>query len=945
MLSLRMTLRLIVAFGLTMGVFAVFGADRTAVNPTNRNHWAFAAPVRPSLPSVMGTDWPRTPIDSFVLARLERENLRPSPEAEKIQLLRRLSLDLIGLPPSLSEIDSFVADDSTNAYNRVVERLLASPHYGERWGRHWLDAARYADSNGYEKDRAREMWHYRDWVINALNTDQPYDQFIIDQIAGDLWPHASQSQIVATGLLRNSMYNEEGAIDPEQFRMDAMFDRMDCLGKAVLGLTIQCAQCHNHKYDPISQEEYYGLFAYLNDTDELTAPVYSRENLAKRDHVLSEIRRLEDQLRAEHPNWSERMAAWEQQEREKQLEWVLPALEEFGDPSGLSKLQLQPDQSLLAGGHRFAGGIWRIRARTTLTNIAAVRLEALANANLPMFGPGRSERGLFALREFMLEIAPLNDLTNRVKVVFTNATADFSQPRNPPGPVAKDKEANGPIEFAIDGSDKTAWTIDAGPGRRNVDRKAVFQATTNFGFNVGTELTFRLQCHDEIGGLRLALTTASNAIADPLPRRVRQLLSVPRADRTPEEQELVFSYWRTTEPDFAAINSAIQKQWSGYPEADGTALTLHARPVSRETSLLKRGDWLKPAQKIPPGVPTFLHSLAPGDEPPRMRLARWLVDSRSPTTARVMVNRVWQTYFGIGLVTTPEDFGVQSEAPSHPELLDWLACEFMSPQAPIDGGIGPVPRPWSLKHLHRLIVNSATYRQSSHVSPPLQERDPYNRLLARGARFRVEGEVVRDIALAASGLLNPEIGGASIFAPAPSFLFAPPNSYGTFPWVDATDKTRYRRALYTFRRRTTPYPMLQSFDAPNGDAACVRRVRSNTPMQALTSLNEPVFVECAQALARRMIHEGGPTDADRLSLGFRRATARPPTSAEQSELLALLSRERRHISEGWVNAAELATGTNAPPAELPSGITPTQLAAYAVVARVLLNLDETITRE
>ena len=357
-------------------------------------HWAFQTPRRPSLPAVTRAKWAQTPLDAFILARLDREHLEPTPEAGRVQLLRRAALDLTGLPPTPAEVDAFLADTAPNAYARVVERLLASPHYGERWGRHWLDAARYADSNGYEKDRAREMWHYRDWVVNALNTDEPYDRFLIEQIAGDLLPDPTQDQIIATGFLRNSMINEEGAIDPEQFRMEAMFDRMDCLGKAVLGLTIQCAQCHNHKYDPISQEEYYRLFAYLNDADELTAPVYGAAERERLEGVRRDIQRIEDRLRAEHPDWPERLSAWEAKVRGDVTEWSLPELVEYGDPGGLSKLELQKDQSLLAGGHRFSGGTWRIRARTTLTNVAAVRLEALANARIDtvfQLGPRHTE--------------------------------------------------------------------------------------------------------------------------------------------------------------------------------------------------------------------------------------------------------------------------------------------------------------------------------------------------------------------------------------------------------------------------------------------------------------------------------------------------------------------------------------------------------------------------
>jgi len=923
------------------------GADRVKVKKPAEAHWAFRAPVRPPLPQVARANWPRTPLDHFVLARLEKEGLAPAPEADRVTLLRRLSLDVVGLPPSLAEVDAFVADTSTNAWERQVERLLASPHYGERWARYWLDAARYADSNGYEKDRAREMWHYRDWVVQAFNADQPYDRFILEQVAGDLLPNATQDQIVATGFFRNSMFNEEGAIDPEQFRMEAMFDRMDCLGKAVLGLTIQCAQCHDHKYDPLTQEEYYRLFAFLNDVDEWTAPFYGQAALTKLERVRRQLQEAESELQRAHSDWAQRLADWEESVRHEPAEWVQPEWLEYGDPGGLSKLQRQRDQSLLAGGHRFSGGTWRVIARTTLTNIHAVRLEALANANLPMFGPGRSGNGMFALREFTLRVAPLTlTPSNQVKIKFTKATADYEQASTPPGNPGKAVERYGPVEFAIDGDEKSSWTIDAGPGRRNVDRKAVFQAATNFGFAGGTELVFSLSCHDEIACFRISLTTATNAVADALPRVVREALKLPRPQRTPEQNAAVFSYWRSTVPEFQEVNARIEQLWKEYPEASGSTLALHARRERRETAVLKRGDWLKPTQPVTPGVPAFLHPMTEQGSggASRLALARWLVDPRSPTTARVFVNRVWQAYFGSGLVSTPEDFGNQADTPSHPELLDWLACEFMEPHYQSCTCDAP-PEAWSIKQLHRLLANSATYRQSSQVSPGLHSRDAFNRLLARGPRFRVEGEVVRDIALAASGLLNPKIGGPSLYSPAPAFLFVPPTSYDTFPWKDVEGADRYRRALYTFRRRSTPYPMLQNFDTPNGDAACVRRVRSNTPLQALTTLNEPLFVECARALARIILQNGGSNEIARVQYGFRRVTARFPTEREQAELLALLRRQQDYLGEGWANPRELATGTDAVPTELPPGSTPTQLAAYTVLSRVLLNLDETITKE
>lgn len=933
-----------------------------------RKHWAFQAPVRPSLPAVRNTRWPRNPIDRFVLARLEQERLPPSPEADKVTLLRRLSLDLIGLPPTIAEIDAFVADRSADAYAQQVERLLASPHYGERWGRLWLDAARYADSDGYEKDKPRRVWFYRDWVIQALNRDLPYNEFIIDQIAGDELPHPTQDQIVATGFLRNSMVNEEGGVDPEQFRMDAMFDRMDCIGKSILGLTIQCAQCHDHKFDPLKQEEYYRLFAFLNNDHDGQRVVYSPDDLMKVANLSRQMREIEARLRHATPDWEQRMANWEQSVTNDLPEWIVlrPTVEDIS--TGGQRYLPQPDGSFLAQGYAPTKHTAKFWLTNNLQHVSAFRLELLTDPNLPCNGPGRSFKGTCALTEFKVEAIELKNPTNKVTVQFVRATADYNQPEAPLEPNFDDKSGKnrvtGPVDFAIDGKDETAWGIDAGPGRRNQARQAVFECSTNVGFPGGTIFVFYLtQDHggwnsddlmnNNLGRFRLSATTHPAPVtADPLPQRVREILGVPRQERAPEQVAVLFSYWRTTVPEFKSANDQIEALWKQWPQGS-TTLTLIARDQSRQTHLLQRGDWLKPAESVLAGVPSFLHpmSVAEGAKETseltararagsRLSLARWLVDKRSPTTARVLVNRLWQAYFGTGLVATPEDFGMQSEPPSHPELLDWLACEFMDPEmAAVPGSA------WSLKHIHRLIVTSATYRQDSRITPELYSKDPYNRLLARGPRFRVEAEIVRDIALSASGLLNPKIGGPSIFSPAPEFLFQPPASYAPFPWKEETGPDRYRRALYTFRRRSTPYPVLQVFDAPNGDVSCVRRLRSNTPLQALAALNETVFVECAQALARRTIEKGGATDAERITYAFRRALARVPTGEERTELLSLLARQQARIAEGWVNANEIATGKDQAPEHLPQGCTPTQLAAYTVVSRVLLNLDETITNE
>ncbi|MDA1314570.1 MAG: PSD1 and planctomycete cytochrome C domain-containing protein [Acidobacteria bacterium] len=899
-------------------------------------HWGFVRPQKAPLPHVRQKDWPANPIDYFVLARLETEGLQPAPEADEVKLLRRLSLDLIGLPPTIEETDAFVAGRGPDAYRKQVERLLNSPHYGERWGRHWLDAARYADSDGFEKDKPRRVWFYRDWVVNALNDDMPYDRFVIEQLAGDLLPNATQSQKVATGFLRNSMINEEGGINPEQFRMEAMFDRMDAVGTAVLGLTVKCAQCHNHKYDPLTQEEYYRMFAFLNNAHEANIAVYTPEQQEERSKIFGEIRAIEDGLQRRNPGWADRVTAWEESVRGDQREWTLlePKHEE---PSG-QKYHYYKDGSILAQGYAPTRHDLKMEAKTGLRKISAFRLELLNDPALPLGGPGRSLRGTSALTEFEVEVAPASDPEERKKLKFEQATADVNPPlRELDLFLFPDKEnkrrITGEVDFAIDGFEMSAWSTDNGPARRNQPRKAVFRLSKPIDVDEDVVLTFHLvQKHggwnsddnqnNNLGRFRLSATTAENAVADPLPADVRSVLSVASGNRTQDQQRAVFSYWRTTVPEWSDANARIGKLLESHPEGSAQ-LILSERDQPRTTQLLARGDFLQPKDTVEPGTPAFLHPMPASDEPARLRFARWAVDAESPTAARTIVNRIWQSYFGVGLVSTSENLGTQSEAPSHPKLLDWLAVELMENN-------------WSRKHLHRLIVTSKAYRQSSRSGPELLTRDPDNRLLARGPRLRVEAEIVRDIALSASGLLDTRLGGPPVYPPAPEFLFLPPVSYGPKRWYTESGQGGYRRSLYTFRYRSLPYPILDAFDAPNGDAACVRRTRSNTPLQALATLNEPVYMEAARALARRTLAEGGAADRERINYAFRLCLTREPEPAESDELLAMLERQRERIASGELDARRLG-GEGA--------VNAAELAAWTTVSRVLLNLDETITKE
>lgn len=890
---------------------------------TKVDHWAFKPPMKPPVPGPAGLN----PIDAFIRDRLAKEGLQPAPRAAPEKLMRRLFLDLTGLPPLPGQVAGVEAEFKQR-YNTAINELLNSKHYGERWGRHWLDAAHYADSNGYEKDPMRFIWFYRDWVIDALNRDLPYDQFIIQQIAGDQLPKATQDQIVATGFLRNSMINEEGGVDPEQFRMEAMFDRMDTIGKSVLGLTIGCTQCHNHKYDPITQEEYYRMFAFLNNDNEPWRVVYTGGEQMQRGQILRRTRELEEKLQHENADWQARLKTWAASLKGTQPPWTTLRFED--DPSGGEKALRQPDGSILAQGYAptksevkfVVNGVHGQKGTAGLAQplqIAAFRLELMNDPNLPAYGPGRSQKGTAALTEFTGTMKIDGKVT---PLKFVKATADFGEPENTPLATfamdqdsAKDKRVTGPISYAIDGKADTAWGINAGPGRRNVPRNAVFVLEKPVEVKADSELTIGLSMKHggwnsddlqtmNLGRYRISATAAENAEADPLPPRLRAWIEKDQLGE--EHQRALFTAYRTTVPEWKAVNDEIEALWKGHPEGS-TTLVLDARKQPRMTSLLKRGDFLKPGDRVSTGVPAMLNSLPKEADGSRLTFAKWLVSRDAPTTARAFVNRVWQAYFGTGLVETPEDFGTQGAKPSHPELLDWLACEFM------DHG-------WSIKHLHRLIVTSQTYQQDSRVTPELLERDPYNRLLARGPRFRVEGEIVRDIQLAVSGLLNLQVGGRGVMPPAPEYLFQKPVSYAPFPWkVEDTDQ-KYRRSVYVFRRRSTPYPFLSTFDVPNGEASCIKRARSNTPLQALMTLNETLSLEAAQHLAQRMTDGGKGDDKAAIALGFQLCTSRQPTAKETDVLLHLLAQQR-------------------------GSATPETLAPMTTVARALLNLDETITKE
>jgi hypothetical protein len=885
------------------------------------DHWAFVAPKQVAVPEA----GPAHPVDALVTSRLQSRDLTLSPPADSATLARRLYLDIVGLPPTLEQVEAFERD----GLESTLARLLASERYGEKWALYWLDAARYSDTNGYEKDMPRDQWIWRDWVVNALNKDMPYDQFIIEQIAGDLLPDATQDQMVATGFLRNSMLNEEGAIIPEEFRMFEMFDRMDCVGKAVLGLSLQCAQCHSHKFDPISHDEYYGLFAFLNNSYEAQSWVFSDEQKRQAAEVRDSIRQVEKRLRSEVPEWEAKLAAWTDQLREAQIAWKPLDAIELGSVSGLTHPVQLEDRSLLMRGHT-SSDIFMV-ASPELEAVTGLRLEALNHGDMPHRGPGRSNTGTFAISALEVSIQkPDSDAWEKLELV--EATADFSEAEQQHD---EGKRSTGPVKFLIDGKGETTWNVDRGIGRRNQPSVAVVQFAEPLTCPEGTKMKVALRMSSMLGCCRFSITGA------PDPRALEVDYVAPLALEYPETlghdsqaiQQALFTAWYRATPELAAYRDEINAHWDRDAKALTTVLHLAERGPEqhRTTYLLDRGEWSMPRHAVEPHTPEALHSLETDDrDPPRLAFARWLADSRSPLTARVAVNRVWQALFGEGLVETPEDFGTRAPIPEHGELLDWLAVDFME-------------HGWSQKHLIRRIVTSAAYQQTSLASRELVEQDPKNRWLARGPRFRVDAELVRDMALSLSGLITHEVGGPGVIPPVPQNVLDYNYVYPSY-WKAAEGPQRYRRSVYLFRKRSMPNPVMSSFDAPTADFSCVQRERSNTPLAALAGLNEVVFVEAARGLSLRILREGGSSDVERAEYAFRLCTGRDPEPSETTELLAFLALHRERLAEGWLDIREVATGDAAQLPDLPEGTTPQDAAAWTLLARVLLNLDETVSK-
>jgi Protein of unknown function (DUF1553)/Protein of unknown function (DUF1549)/Planctomycete cytochrome C len=906
-----------------------------------KGHWAFIKPERPPLPEVKKKDWPKNDLDYFILERLEQEGLEPSPEAGKETLIRRASFDLTGLPPSIEEVDAFLADSSPDAYNKLVDRLLDSPRYGERMTMHWLDLARYADTHGYHLDAGREMWKWRDWVIDAFNRNMPFDQFTVEQLAGDLLPNATLSQKVATGFNRNSMINFEGGAIPEEYLTHYIIDRVNTTSTVFLGLTLGCAQCHDHKFDPISRKDFYRFYAYFNAVPENgldgskgnAAPllrVPSSEEETRLKEMQAAIDQAQKQFEEAAPKWDRAQAEWEQSAARNQAgRWqILEPL--LARSTGGATLAVQADNSFLAGGLNPDHDVHEISARTDLTGIRAVRVEALPDDSLPGKGPGRNSNASFVLSEVELEAVSIRHPNQTNRVSFAKAEADYSQ---------KGYE----VARLIDGRENTGWAIDA--PERHAPGSAWLICAEPFGFEGGTELHFRLRYQTinghSLGRTRLAISRDPKAgqPGQELPSNFLALLNLPPDQRTAEQKSSLQTYYREkVAPDYATLRDAVadlKRQRDKIQKSIPTVMVMAQMDKPRDTFILTRGQYNMHEDKVQPGVPAKLTPPLPETAPPnRLSLARWLTDPDQPLTARVTVNRFWAMVFGIGIVKTANDFGSQGEWPSHPDLLDWLATEF-------------VQSGWNVKHMMRLMVTSATYRQTSRVTPELLEKDPYNRLYARGPRFRLSAEEIRDNALAVSGLLQGDFGGPSVYPYQPPGLWQElsqrkdSGNWTAQKFVQSHGGDLYRRSMYTFWKRTCPPPSLQTFDAPTRETCVVQRARTCTPLQSLVLLNDPTYVETARVLAKRMMTEGGVSPEERIRYAFRLATARLP-SADEEEVLTQLYRQQKERFQKAPADAEKMMDVGEYPCD--RNLDPIDHAAWTSVATIILNLDETINK-
>ncbi|MEI8381194.1 MAG: DUF1553 domain-containing protein [Planctomycetota bacterium] len=1023
-------------------------------------HWSYVKPVRSPLPKIQDTAWPKNEIDHFLLARLDKEGLRPAVEADKYALIRRVSLDLTGLPPTIEEVEAFVNDADPKAYEKLVDRLLAKPAFGEHWAQMWLDLSRYADSAGYADDPPRTIWLFRDYVIRSLNQNKPFNQFTIEQIAGDLLPNPTEDQLIATAFHRNTLTNNEGGTNDEEFRNVAIVDRVNTTMAVWMGTTITCCQCHNHKYDPISQEEYYKLFAFFNNTDDADrrdeSPLLSILTDSQKQQQAdwkAEFAKLEPILKTATPELKAAQTKWESA-FPLNLTWSgLKPSAVKSEAGSATKIDDTGIVQVAAGAKNDA---YTVDVPLEASTIRALRLEALPDDSLPGKGPGHMG-GNFVVSKVSAVVTPPTgasllgrfvrvELPGKATFLSLAEVQVFQGAEN----IAVKGEASqisvdfeGPAKLAIDGNtnghfheakstthtaagDNPWWEVDL-KSVQKIDRIAIWNRTDGAGerlanfklivFNdkhepiwqqqiatapkpnsefplngqravefqvalasysqasfeaanvlngkdlkakgwavggatgqahsltlitkspleipAGSTLSLVIdqqfsQPNHTLGKFKLSVTNESQVEEwAKTPAGVIEALRVPVATRTAAQTDLITQHFLAIaaelEPTRKQI-AALQKQLADLkPETVPIMKELMAN--RRVSKIQHRGNFQDLGAEVTEGTPAVFPPL-PADVPKnRLALAKWLVDENNPLTARVITNRYWEQLFGIGIVATSEEFGTQGDQPVHPELLDWLATEI-------------VRLNWDTKAFLKTLVMSAAYRQSSKVTPELQQRDPENRLLARGPRFRLSAEALRDQAMVVSGLLSPRMYGPPVKPMQPSIGLSAAFGSG-IDWQTSGGDDKYRRGLYTTWRRSNPYPSMATFDAPNREVCTVRRGRTNTPLQALVTLNDPVYIEAAQALARKIVASGGATSADRARYGFRTTLARPPQDAELARLVTLYEQSLAKFSQNAAEAKRLATDPLGPE---PAGANVAELAAWTVVSNVLLNLDETLMK-
>jgi mono/diheme cytochrome c family protein len=904
-------------------------------------HWSFEPPVRPQPPRVDGNESPH-PIDAFIQARLQREGLTQQPPAPRETLIRRVSFDLTGLPPTRAEVEAFVNDQSPGAYERVVQRLLESPHYGERMAMWWLDAARYADTDGFQGDETRTNWPWRDWVVGAFNRNQPFDQFTIEQFAGDLLPDATPEQKLATCFHRNHMTNGEGGRDPEESRIDYVIDRINTTGTVWLGLTLGCCQCHSHKFDPVSQADYYSLFAFFNSIDEdgkagRNAKPYLSYQSPLSQRAVVETRELVDQRKTREkqareeaePRFADWLAARSNDVRSGFEAWRTWRPAALASIEG-TVLEMASDGTIHAAGPNPRQDDYRLIAPVPLPRVTGLRLDVFPHESHSHGGYSRGESGHFILTDIKVQVQRRGSSQIR-EVAVANAVADFQA-----DPAKNDKY--GEIKHVLDDDPRNGWTTNGEEGWK--PHRAVFAFAEPLVLDDDEELVFEMRHRStrgdaNIGRFRISITDqAGPAVrtvdSAPLEQLAAALAESGEATIDEKLKNLLREQFLTDDEPYQKHKRAFDRAAAQLAEIEKNSgkvqvMVLAEREKPRETHILVRGVWDKKGDVVERSVPQAIAPWPEGIEKTRLGLAKWIVSRDNPLTARVLVNHLWQMCFGAGLVRTPDDFGVQGERPTHPELLDWLAVELM------ESG-------WNIQHVLRLIVTSETYRQSSHVTDELRARDPDNRLLARGARFRLPSWMLRDAALQISGELNPAIGGPPVRPYQPEGVWEE-MFMGRFHYEPSEGAAQYRRTLYAFWRRAVGPTFL--FDSAQRRVCEVRASRTNTPLHALTLLNDQNFLEASRALADRVMASEGETAA-RLAQLFQHVLARKPVEREAAVLMREWERAAAHYRQHpdsalrLLNVGQKAPGTSRDPAET---------AAYMVVASLIFNLDEALNHE